>query len=159
MPIRSTERSCATMSQSQSSQIEHSGASHLLLELANLGAVNVVMFSRAVGIRGTDVCDHCHPRSGNNGSDAYRLHSADMGISAGLSVVWRVSGHMDMGRRLHRLYLNGVHHLPRRPTQNAWCWFGAIRIICRSKLGNMFSVEKEPSWLTNTLYRSSVLSV
>jgi hypothetical protein len=50
------------MSQSQSSQIEHSGASHLLLELANLGAVNVVMFSRAVGIRGTDVCVHCHPR-------------------------------------------------------------------------------------------------
>ena len=56
---------------------------------------------------------------GNDGSDTYRLHSADMGISTGLSVVRRVSGHMDMGRRLHRLYLNGVHHLPRRPHQNA----------------------------------------
>ena len=147
------------MSPSQSSRIEHSGASHLLLELANLGAVNIVMFSRAVGIRGTDVCDHCHPRSGNNGSDAYRLHSADMGISAGLSVVWRVSGHMDMVRRLHRLYPNGVHHLPGRSHQNAWRWFGAIRIICRSRLGNMFPVGKEPTWLTNPLYRPSVLSV
>ena len=49
------------MDQSQSSQIEHFGANHLLLELANLGAVNGVMFSRAVGIRGTDVRDHCHP--------------------------------------------------------------------------------------------------
>ena len=147
------------MSQSQPSRIGHSGASHLLLELANLGAVIGVMFSRAVGIRGTDVCDHCHPRSGDNRSDAYRLHSIDMGISAGLAVVRRVSGYVDMGRRLHRLYLNGVHHLPRRSHQNAWCWFGAIRIICRSRLGNMFSVEKEPSWLTNTLYRSSVLSV
>jgi len=159
LPIRSAEQSCAAMSQSQSSRIEHSGASHLLLELANLGAVNVVMFSRAVGIRGTDVCDHCHPRSGDNGSDAYRLHSADMGISAVLSVIRRVSRHMDMDRRLHRLYLNGVHHLSGRSHKNAWCWFGAIRVICRSRLGNMFSVGKEPSWLTNTLYRFSVLSV
>ena len=106
------------MDQPQSPQIEHFGANHLLLELANLGAVSVIVSSRPFSIRSTDVCNHCDPRSGDNGRDTYRLHPAYMGIGAGLSMVRRVPGHMDLDRGLRCLYLNDVYHLQRKPHDN-----------------------------------------